>query len=464
MTTPDAGIAYLHRMSGAHSRRVHAGGTDTNSAAAASTSSVPLPVSVAIRRNMGWSTLRWGIAACVALGVTLALTRRDVSPECTYNGRSISMISIWVWVVTARLAASSLLRGLIWGFWDVSSGPDRQKDHIYTLVRCEFSLVIISVVWLTLGFLYLYGSAPSNPSCDRSLPTWGMVQVVLLYAHYSAPIVLALLLRCVVACGCCSPLVRMLQILAQVGIFTAPQLPASEAQIRKLPKERYRAGRFPSEEAPQCVICLAEYAHGEAIRVLPCAGGNHHFHVACIDVWLRQHASCPVCRTSMIDPAWALAREQLAQIATVTSGIDQIQDMQPRTALTGTAGGVARNDVVLTSGSPTGEPRSPGPQVRDTGSSRSSASTATGLPRSISGRLMRSLSEGAVSDAELLQSSARPASARTLTVATLSAAIPLGEVSDTNTAQVGQATFAGAVAPPAPPEPDSSPQLRPTIV
>lgn len=47
----------------------------------------------------------------------------------------------------------------------------------------------------------------------------------------------------------------------------------------------------------RCTVCLAEY-HGEDIlRILPYCG--HSFHVNCIDIWLQQHSTCPVCRISL---------------------------------------------------------------------------------------------------------------------------------------------------------------------
>ncbi|CAM0874510.1 unnamed protein product [Alopecurus aequalis] len=49
----------------------------------------------------------------------------------------------------------------------------------------------------------------------------------------------------------------------------------------------------------QCAICLADFAAGEQLRVLPQCG--HAFHVACVDTWLGAHASCPSCRATILD-------------------------------------------------------------------------------------------------------------------------------------------------------------------
>ena len=44
-------------------------------------------------------------------------------------------------------------------------------------------------------------------------------------------------------------------------------------------------------------MCLEEYEAKDMVRVLPACG--HAFHAACIDAWLRQHPTCPVCRASL---------------------------------------------------------------------------------------------------------------------------------------------------------------------
>eukprot|EP00250_Pteridium_aquilinum_P017665 c23728_g1_i1 orf=600-1406(+) len=50
----------------------------------------------------------------------------------------------------------------------------------------------------------------------------------------------------------------------------------------------------------RCIVCLGEYEDCEFIRILPLCG--HAFHVNCIDAWLRQHATCPVCRVQLQSP------------------------------------------------------------------------------------------------------------------------------------------------------------------
>ncbi|CAN6233920.1 unnamed protein product [Urochloa humidicola] len=67
--------------------------------------------------------------------------------------------------------------------------------------------------------------------------------------------------------------------------------------LRSLPTVTYVADgskNAAAEGADECAICLAEFEHGQAMRVLPQC--SHAFHAACVDTWLRTHSSCPSCR------------------------------------------------------------------------------------------------------------------------------------------------------------------------
>ncbi|OEL21792.1 RING-H2 finger protein ATL80 [Dichanthelium oligosanthes] len=74
-------------------------------------------------------------------------------------------------------------------------------------------------------------------------------------------------------------------------------------------------GGDEEEERGECAICLAVFAEGDELRVLPhCA---HGFHAACIDTWLAAHASCPSCRATVVTcrRCGAACCDQLAAVA-----------------------------------------------------------------------------------------------------------------------------------------------------
>ncbi|GJN34477.1 hypothetical protein PR202_gb23140 [Eleusine coracana subsp. coracana] len=49
----------------------------------------------------------------------------------------------------------------------------------------------------------------------------------------------------------------------------------------------------------ECAVCLAAYASGEELRVLPAC--RHGFHWECVDRWLLTRApTCPVCRAPVV--------------------------------------------------------------------------------------------------------------------------------------------------------------------
>ncbi|KDP42229.1 hypothetical protein JCGZ_02959 [Jatropha curcas] len=60
-----------------------------------------------------------------------------------------------------------------------------------------------------------------------------------------------------------------------------------------------------SEDELTCSICLEQVNRGELVRSLPCL---HQFHTNCIDPWLRQQGTCPVCKFRM-GTGWQESRE-----------------------------------------------------------------------------------------------------------------------------------------------------------
>jgi len=67
--------------------------------------------------------------------------------------------------------------------------------------------------------------------------------------------------------------------------------------VAKFPTRKYSDEYFSASENTQCTVCLAEFHGEDTLRILPYCG--HSFHVTCIDIWLQQHSTCPVCRISL---------------------------------------------------------------------------------------------------------------------------------------------------------------------
>eukprot|EP01018_Ginkgo_biloba_P028863 Gb_14779 [translate_table: standard] len=69
--------------------------------------------------------------------------------------------------------------------------------------------------------------------------------------------------------------------------------------VQALPAINYCTDAPFPEVGTDCPICLAEFAEGEKLRMLPKC--QHCFHVGCIDTWLLSHSSCPSCRNSLLE-------------------------------------------------------------------------------------------------------------------------------------------------------------------
>ncbi|GER36690.1 RING/U-box superfamily protein [Striga asiatica] len=89
----------------------------------------------------------------------------------------------------------------------------------------------------------------------------------------------------------------------QSGSSSVQQASSSTSAEKKQDLSNAQAGLKTSDDELTCSVCLEQVNAGELIRSLPCLHQlgtisyfPFQFHVNCIDPWLRQQGTCPVCK------------------------------------------------------------------------------------------------------------------------------------------------------------------------
>ncbi|XP_078268047.1 E3 ubiquitin-protein ligase RNF128 isoform X2 [Rhinoraja longicauda] len=102
---------------------------------------------------------------------------------------------------------------------------------------------------------------------------------------------------------------------ATVGYFifyTARRLQIARAQLRKQNQLKNEAKKAINQldlrtlkqgdpetgpDADTCAVCIDAYKPNDVVRILTC---NHLFHKSCIDPWLLEHRTCPMCKCDIL--------------------------------------------------------------------------------------------------------------------------------------------------------------------
>uniref|UniRef100_A0A3B3D8M7 RING-type E3 ubiquitin transferase n=2 Tax=Oryzias melastigma TaxID=30732 RepID=A0A3B3D8M7_ORYME len=71
----------------------------------------------------------------------------------------------------------------------------------------------------------------------------------------------------------------------------------TKEQIDNLSTRTYSQASLEGEIGRACSVCINEYAQGNKLRRLPC---SHEFHIHCIDRWLSENNTCPICRQPIL--------------------------------------------------------------------------------------------------------------------------------------------------------------------
>jgi len=74
----------------------------------------------------------------------------------------------------------------------------------------------------------------------------------------------------------------------------------TEEELDSIPTEKvctHDQERLDEEKA--CSVCLEDLLEDEVVRRLRC---DHIFHIPCVDNWLRENKTCPVCKVEVVPP------------------------------------------------------------------------------------------------------------------------------------------------------------------
>ncbi|XP_029453364.1 RING finger protein 150 isoform X2 [Rhinatrema bivittatum] len=73
---------------------------------------------------------------------------------------------------------------------------------------------------------------------------------------------------------------------------------AAKKAISKLQVRTIKKGDKETEpDYDNCAVCIEGYKPNDVVRILPC---RHLFHKACVDPWLLDHRTCPMCKMNIL--------------------------------------------------------------------------------------------------------------------------------------------------------------------
>ncbi|XP_068264524.1 E3 ubiquitin-protein ligase RNF130 isoform X4 [Nyctibius grandis] len=73
---------------------------------------------------------------------------------------------------------------------------------------------------------------------------------------------------------------------------------AAKKAIGKLTTRTVKKGDKETDpDFDHCAVCIESYKQNDVVRILPC---KHVFHKACVDPWLSEHCTCPMCKLNIL--------------------------------------------------------------------------------------------------------------------------------------------------------------------
>uniref|UniRef100_A0ACB8EIW5 Uncharacterized protein n=1 Tax=Sphaerodactylus townsendi TaxID=933632 RepID=A0ACB8EIW5_9SAUR len=73
---------------------------------------------------------------------------------------------------------------------------------------------------------------------------------------------------------------------------------AAKKAVGKLTTRTIKKGDKETDpDFDHCAVCIESYKQNDVVRILPC---KHVFHKTCVDPWLSEHCTCPMCKLNIL--------------------------------------------------------------------------------------------------------------------------------------------------------------------
>ncbi|XP_030621476.1 RING finger protein 148 [Chanos chanos] len=85
--------------------------------------------------------------------------------------------------------------------------------------------------------------------------------------------------------------------LQQRHLKTVAKKAIDKLQVRTLRRNDPEVESNVESNTNSCAVCIESFRHGDVVTVLPC---SHLFHKTCIEPWLLEHRTCPMCKYDIL--------------------------------------------------------------------------------------------------------------------------------------------------------------------
>ncbi|XP_019713789.1 E3 ubiquitin-protein ligase RNF130 [Hippocampus comes] len=134
---------------------------------------------------------------------------------------------------------------------------------------------------------------------------------------------------------------------------------AAKKAIGKLSTRTVKKGDKETDpDFNHCAVCIEAYQLNDVVRILPC---KHVFHKACVDPWLNEHCTCPMCKLNILKALGIASGVPCAdgEVADAERSGGSLAPAGPRASLAQRGGGPAVSLEPLSPPCPEAPPRSP---------------------------------------------------------------------------------------------------------